>query len=60
MLDIWDGSYNFQDTAKYHGYTPEELGVAFAVFGVQAMEIMQQRSVVSVLSSSPDDHHLMM
>ena len=51
MQDIWNGRYTFQQTADYDGYTLEELGVAFAVFGVQAMEIVQQRNVVSSSSA---------
>lgn len=47
MLGIWEGSYTFQQTAEYYGYTSEELGVAFAIFGVQSMETIQQRNVVS-------------
>lgn len=46
MQDIWSGRYSFQQTAEYYGYTPEELGVALAVFGTQTMEIVQQRNVV--------------
>ena len=47
MQDIWNGRYTFQQTVDYHGYTPQELGTAFAIFGVQAMDIVQQRNVVS-------------
>ena len=47
MQGIYSGHYNFKQTTQYYGYTTEELGVAFAVFGVQAMEIVHQRNVVS-------------
>ena len=58
MQDIWNGRYTFQQTAGYYGYTPEELGTAFAVFGVQAMDIVQQRNVVSSYLASPGDSEL--
>lgn len=58
MQDIWNGRYTFQQTADYHGYTPQELGTTFAIFGVQAMDIVQQRNVVSSCLGFPSDFKL--
>ena len=52
MQGIYSVQHTFEQTAEYYGYTAEELGIAFAVFGVQVMEIVHQRSVVSNSSNS--------
>ena len=47
MWGMYEHGYTFQETADYHGYTIEELGAAFATFGIQAMQIVKERNVVS-------------
>ena len=49
MEDIYSGGYTFEQTAEFHNCRPEELGVAFAVFGMQAMDLIEAQRVVSAL-----------
>lgn len=50
MRDIFDERIPFLEVAKKYNFKPENLAVAFAVFGVQAMEIVNTRDIVRLRS----------
>lgn len=48
MRDVVDHNMDFNEVAKKYIYKPGALAVAFAVFGTQAMNIINAEGVVSV------------
>ena len=46
MNDIWKGT-NFADVATKYNKSQDQLGQAFAVFGVQTMNMLEGQDIIS-------------
>ena len=53
IKEVWAG-IPFLDVAKKYNKSPEEMAVAFAVFGKQAIDISREKGVVSPSLPQPN------